>query len=180
MSLPSRFGPNHAAVDAFLDELRGFDWYSRLGQAHPDDASLMRIDFGFIAARHEEPMYAPWGDELIQAEAEIERLVFEHRRLSEFQELGSEIFSGVYGRLPDDLLIGLEQRYAHLIDEIGFYPSEMFEPPLRLIVGATREVMLADLAPGLGFFRQTMAWFRAGHWPFGWEGGSPAGRIILW
>ena len=179
MPLPPRFGPNHAAVESFLDELRRVPWYSRVGQPHPRDNELLRVGFEFLASRHENP-YAPWGDALFRAEAEIEQLVFEHRRLSEFQELGNEVFSGPYGRLPDDLLIELDERYAHLLDETGWYPAEMIDPPQRLLCGAAREAMLADVAPHLSFFRPLIAWFAAGHWPVGWEGEDPAGRLILW
>lgn len=179
MPLPPRFGPNHAAVDSFLDELRGFPWYSRLGQPHPEDRRLVRVGFEFVAAGHEDP-YAAWGDAMPRAEAEIERLVFDHRRLSEFQAVGAEIASGVYGTLPDELLVDLERRHGDLVDETGLYPSEMIESPVRLLCGAAREAMLADLAPNLAFFRPLMAWFGAGHWPCGWEGEWPAGRLILW
>lgn len=60
------------------------------------------------------------------------------------------------------------------------YAHELVDSPDRVLIGAAGEIMVADVDPDLTIFRGLMAWFHAGHWPCGWEGRRPEGKLILW
>ena len=175
----SRSGPNHPAVEQFVRSLNGIPWFTRLGDATERDAGLVRVDFDFLVKHHEDP-YAPWGQSLIDAESNIERLVFEHRRLGEFNEVQTAVQRRGPDPHVDDFLTGLVDKYPGYYGDTFSYAHELIELPDRLLWGAAHEVMLADVAPNLNSFQSLMPWFRSGHWPCGWEGGWPEGKLVVW
>jgi hypothetical protein len=179
MTLPPRFGPNHAAVEAFVASLDSIPWFSRVGEPTEHDAQLVRVGFEFLA-RHHADHYAPWGESLVNAETKIERLVFDHRRLSGHMEIQQVIRRRGPNPYVDDFFCGLEEKYPGYYGDTCSYAHELVEEPDRLIWGAAREIMLADIDPHLNFFQSMMPWLRAGHWPCGWEGHWPEGRLVLW
>lgn len=179
MPLPPLFGANHAAVEAFLASLDTISWFSRVGQPTDQDNWLVRVGFEFLADHHEDP-YAPWGEPLLEAEAKIERLVFEHRRLQEFMEVQKAIRQRGPNPSLDEFYTGLVDKYPGYYGETHSYAHELVEMPERLLWGAAHEVLLVDVEPNLNFFSSMIPWFRAGHWPCGWAGHWPDGKLILW
>lgn len=179
MPLPSRFGSNHAAVGAFLRSLDAIPWFTRVGQPTDQDECLVRVGFEFLADCHEDA-YAPWGESLVEAEAKIERLMFDNRRLGEFAEVQQAISQSGPNPYMDEFLTGLVDKYPGYYGETYSYAYELVERPDRLLLGAAHEIIMADVEPNLNFFQSIMPWFRAGHWPCGWKGQWPEGKLIVW
>jgi hypothetical protein len=177
MALDDDFGPNTPAVRAFLESLNNVPWYSRVGQSTERDAELARVGFDFLAGHHESP-YAAWGTALPGAETQIERLVFDHRRTGEWDKIREVVDFPT--EWMDEFYLTLDELYPGYYGETCLYAHELVDPPLRLLWGAVDEVMLADLDPGLNFFGSLVPWLRHGHWPCGWQGDWPQGRLILW
>jgi hypothetical protein len=179
MPLPPRFGPNHAAVEAFISSLDAIPWFTRVGQPTDQDERLVRVGFEFLADHSEDP-YAPWGESLTEAEARTERLVFDHRRLGELTEIQQAVRQRGPNRYLDEFFATLEEKYPGYYGETCSYAHELVDRPDRLLRGAAQEVMLADIDPNLNFFQSIMPWLRAGHWPCGWVGHWPEGKLIVW
>src|SRR5262245_36032940 len=74
----------------------------------------------------------------------------------------------------------LNEQYPGYYGESCLYAHELVDPPIRLLWGAVDEIMVADLEPSLTFFGSLFPWLRRGHWPCGWEGEWPQGKLILW
>jgi hypothetical protein len=179
MPLPPRYGPNHAAVVSFITGLDAVPWFSRLGQPTDQDDRLVRVDFDFLA-RHHAQRYAPWGDSILHAETMTEQVIFEQRRLTEQAEIQRAISQVGPNRYLDAFYDGLEVKYPGYYGDTCSYAHELVERPDRLLIGAASEIMVADANPNLTFFQGLMPWLRAGHWPCGWDGKWPDGKLILW
>ena len=174
MSVPVDFGPNAPAVQAFLESVSDVPWFNRVGSPTDRDAELVRVDFDFLARNHESP-FAQWGTALTTAESRIERLVFDHRRLGEWEAIRKIVCFPT--KLLDELFVSLNDMYPGYYGETYLYAHELVHPPIRLLWGATDEVMVADLDPGLNFFGSLVPWLRLGHWPCGWQGDWPEGKL---
>jgi hypothetical protein len=177
--LPSRFGSNHTAVEAFLRSLDAIPWFTQVSQSTDQDECLVRVGFDFLADCHEDP-YAPWGKSLVEAEANIERLIFGHRRLGEYSEVQRAIGQRGPNLYMDEFFTGLVDKYPGYYGKTSCYAHELVEMPDRILWGAAHEIVLADVEPNLNFFQSIMPWFRAGHWPCGWKGQWPEGKLIVW
>jgi hypothetical protein len=177
MSASTDFGPNTPAVQAFLESLKDVPWFSRVGQPTEMDSELMRVGFDFLAEQYKAP-YAAWGTALEHAESRIEQLVFDSRRLGERQAIRKVVKFSDEG--VDDFYLALHEQYPGYYGESLLYAHELIEPPIRLLWGAVNEIMVADLEPGLSFFGSLVPWLRRGHWPCGWVGDWPQGKVMLW
>ena len=177
MAVSAKFGPNTTAVRAFLESVEDFPWFSQVGRPTERDGELTRVEFDFLAQHHEAP-YAPWGSVLARNESRIERVVFDSRRLGEWGAIRKLV------KFPtqwvDGFYLALSERYPGYYGESCLYTHELVDPPIRLLWGAVDEVMVADLDPSLTFFGSLVPWLRRGHWPCGWQGEWPQGKLILW
>ena len=177
MAVSAEFGPNTAAVRAFLESLNDVPWFSQVGQPTGWDGELTRVEFDFLAQHHKAP-YAPWGAVLVMIESRIERLVFDSQRLGEWGAIRKLV------KFPtewvDNFYLALNERYPGYYGESCLYAHELVNPPIRLLWGAVDEAMVADLDSSLTFFGSLVPWLRRGHWPCGWQGEWPQGKLILW
>jgi hypothetical protein len=49
MAISAKFGPNTAAVAAFLESVKDVPWFSQVGQPTERDGELTRVEFDFLA-----------------------------------------------------------------------------------------------------------------------------------
>jgi hypothetical protein len=124
------------------------------------------------------PPNAAWGTALVSAESRIERLVFNNQHLAQWDKIRKVVSFPT--QWVDEFYLTLGERHPGYFGETGLYAHELVDLPSRLVWGAVDEVMLADLDPSLNFFRSLIPWFRRGHWPCGWQGDWPQGKLILW
>lgn len=184
MTLQDSFGPNHAAVSAFLENLTQIPWLSAVGAA-PDRTDAEFVDFHFLASRFEEP-FSAWHDALPAAESAIERLEFQHGRVGHHTAVQQAYAK--CGFLPTPSVDALFQRVdpdygdptTGYYRDTAMFPHELIDFPHRLVRGVALELMVADLDRSLTFFQAQFEWFRAGRWPVGWNGAWPEGRVLLW
>jgi hypothetical protein len=155
MAVSAEFGPNTPAVRAFLESLREVPWFSQVGQPTEHDAELTRVAFDFVAQHHAAP-YAAWGAALVGAESRIDRLVFDSRRLGEWDAIRKVV--EFPRQWVDDFYLALSERYPGYYGETCLYPHELVDPPIRLLWGAVDEIMVADLDPTLRFFGSLVPW----------------------
>src|SRR5215831_13178432 len=161
MAVSAKFGPNTAAIRAFLESVKDVPWFSQVGQPTDRDGELMRVEFDFLA-QHREAPYAPWGAVLARNESRIERLVFDSERLGEWGAIRTLVTFP--DQRVDDFYLALNKQYPRYYGESSLYAHELVDPPIRLLWGAVDEVMVADLDLNLTFFGSLVPWLRRGHW----------------
>ncbi len=170
------YGPNHDAVALFVDELSRIPWCSALGAPTESDDLLVRFGLEDVLALHARP-YQLWGDLLLTHEEPIDRLILSSGRLGADDALQPSV--RITGETVSDFFVDLAQDYPGYYKDSYSYAYELVDPPVRLVLYAAREVLVADLAD-FHFFRDLMPWFKRGHWPIGWQGKWPEGKLILW
>lgn len=111
----------------------------------------------------------------------FERIVLDHARLSERDAVIKASLPD-YREYGDALLAGVMESYPSYYGRISTYAYELVDTSLvdRMVRGAASEIMVAYIDSSLSFFQSLMPWLRAGHWPYGWEGEWPEGKMILW
>src|SRR5215470_15663924 len=170
MAISAKFGPNTAAVAAFLESVEDVPWFSQVGQPTERDGELTRVDF---LAKHHGAPYAPWGAVLASNESRVERLVFDFQRLGEWGAIRKLV--KFPAQWVDEFYFALNERYPGYYGESCLYAHELVDPPIRLLWAAVDEVMVADLEPSLTFFGSLFPWLGRGHWPCGWQGRTTSG-----
>lgn len=178
-----KYGPNHEAVDKFIVNLREVPWFSRVGEPI-SNAEVIQVDFDFMVSplKLHTDRYAPWGPSLTRAETRIVRSVLDHRRLDYDMAVSNDVrIRGIF--YHEDIFnrfFNNRECYPQDLPDPEFYAAEPIAWPDRLLRGAGCEIMLADVDPTLNFFRSLIPWLERGHWPCGWEGDYPDGKLIIW
>ena len=167
---------NQDAVVSFVEELPRIPWCSALGEPTDSDELLVRVSLDDVLALHPHP-YQLWGDLLVAHEAPVDRLILSSGRLGADDALQSSV--RIKGDSVSDFFVNLAQAYPDYYKDSYQYAYELIDPPVRLVLYAAREILLSDLAD-MHFFRNLMPWFKRGHWPMGWQGQWPDGKLILW
>lgn len=170
------YGPNHAAVASFVEELPSIPWCSALGEPTESDELLVRVGLEDVLALDPHP-YQLWGDLLVAHEAGVDHLILSSGRLAADDALQSSV--RITGDSIDDFFVNLAQTFPGYYKDSFQYRYELIKPPVRLVLYAAREILISDLAD-VHFFRDFMPWFKRGHWPVGWQGHWPDGKLILW
>ena len=169
-------GNNHDAVASFVEELSRIPWYSALGEPTDSDELLVRVSLDDVLALHPHPDQL-WGDLLVTHEAPVDRLILSSGRLGADDALQTSV--RINGDSVSDFFVSLDQAYPDYYKDSYQYAYELIDLPVRLVRYAAREILISDLAD-MHFFRDLMPWFKRGHWPMGWQGQWPDGKLILW
>lgn len=174
-----KYGPRTDQVLEVLGQLESIPWMSRVGLPTDEDAQLVRKDFHYLASIHEHP-YEGWAA-LLEAENGLARLIAEHARLDVRVNLEAVSHISSYWPGSDDFYYDLDEALDHeYYADTGLYAHELIELPDRLLLGHLTEIAMADLALHQRFFEPLFGWLRRGHWPCGWEGDYPDGKLMLW
>jgi len=78
--MQASYGPNHEAVQLFLDGLPSVRWFSSVGKPASEDATLVRVGLDELLAAHADP-YCLWGGLLAEREASIDQTILSAGRL---------------------------------------------------------------------------------------------------
>ena len=175
--ISERYGPNHSAVNSFVEGLSIIPWFTALGEPTAEDSVLVRVGLDDVLEIHPNQDHM-WGNVLHDNELPIDRLILDSCRLGADNALQSAVH--ITGDPVDDFYVGLVQNHPGYYRDSHMYVYELVHLPERLVLYAAREMLVADLAPELHFFTDLMPWFGRGHWPLGWQGNWPNGKLIVW
>ena len=180
----NEYGPNGDAVAQFIQSLADIAWFEQAGQPLDPEDNARQVDFHFIAERDSQP-YSGWGTCLAEADQAIDRLLFDHSLIGVQDAVQQAIrIENLWDEdAASDFYEMLDETYGD--PDIGYYgnsytyPHELVSLPDRIVRCAALEIAVAPFAE-LSFFQGIMPWFQRGHWPCGWEGDYPEGRLIVW
>lgn len=178
-----KYGPSTNSVVNLISRLEKIDWFRAVGIAVNDDVKF--VDFHFMANLNHE-MYKAWGNCLATHETPVDKIIMENALLGEEEETKKaiDIMNMWEISSADKLFYELDVKYGD--KENGFYkgtytyPNEFIEVPNRLVRYAALELLISHIDPSHNFFQNLITWFEMGHWPIGWDGVWPNGRLIVW
>jgi hypothetical protein len=174
-------------VEEFLASLESISWLSRVGRPTAEDESLFRINIDFVLAHHADFImngigdeYEYWGDFFFAEEAIHERIIFDRGLLGEQAKINSFI-DKLRIEFDDDFYSSLEERFDGYYGDTCSYAHELLFPSSikRYVRGAAFELLVSDFDSTPRLYRDLMPWIRRGHWPYGWKGEYPQGKLML-
>ncbi len=176
------YGVNGSAVRDRLELIETIKWFNNVGKPHPDDGTVERlghggpeIEIGYETAP-ESGLNECWiraggnaWDALVEAAKAAGRQPVWRRVLTDWEARACVKHRGIV--VPN-------RRFVGACDTMDIDFSTACEAP-RHLCGATLEAMLADVRPDLTFFSILLPWYAAGHWPCGWHGEYPHGKLVV-
>ena len=163
------FGPQSREVISALITLKeGDQWFDHVGESLPSDSSLMVV--------------SDWNEALtIFQDRKVERyninghLIAAHRRvetvlLDSPERMGWWQKAGEYAKRYDNLDAYIPESLPEDMQEL------LFEHLYELVSMFLAEIVASPEA-NCQYFRELLQWFYAGHFPCGWEGDWPVGRM---
>src|ERR1041385_4945340 len=169
------FGPNTKQIDDLMRHLESLPWFSRIETPHSQDDRVVRVTLEFLLDSPADPWSGSAGD----AEARIDRHIFDSSRVSEQYSLQRAFRAPWSSKQADAVLDILLRRYPDCYKNTESYAYELLVFPENMIRYALYECLVEDVAPRVTFFRDLLPWFEQGYWPCGWRGRYPEGQLIL-
>ena len=178
------YGPNWELVDGYLKEIpKGF-LFRNMGKHDPADGNVSRIrdwdvfrkamDYSFEGANADNCPYLQFLRMCHRTRSEHEELAKEHGRLKCFENAAGEA-SETYAC---EVAGGQAEGYFRLkrsVDPDYYWAASVQHHCIYI----ASEMVVADLTD-VHLLRDMWYWYRAGHWPCGWEGEWPDGRLIVY
>jgi hypothetical protein len=171
---PLHYGPRSAEVVAALWALKDIPWFRRVGQSLPADANVTAVASWKDACEifdDEDGKRYNCNGHLVAVAEPLELAQPPDSERHEWWRLARKRASGFvnpYPAIPSD--VPAERR--DFIDENALEFASML---LAEIIDT------APPAPpairGFTYFREQLQWFYAGHFPCGWDGEWPSGRM---
>jgi hypothetical protein len=170
------FGPNTAFVADCIARIQTIPWFTRIEQAHPQDAKITRVPLTWLLDQPERP----WHGALAAHETLIERCLLDSGRLG-FQVALDQYFEHSFGSAVDDLTAELIRRFPNDFDEEYTDAKELLDTDTveRIVRYALYECLVDDLDPQSRFSRSMLDWFAEGYWPCGWSAEYPDGHLVV-
>jgi hypothetical protein len=157
-----------ARARAVLDELERAEWFSAVGHPVPGDLALVGSWEEAIASCSSPE----WDDLQLEAANELTGALagLSRPRFDAWNDL-------VEGIRP--LVIELVARKTRDVVARHALPKVFLDTVQWDVLHACMEAAYADLHPP-AFFAGQAAWYARGHFPCGWEGTFPGGRLVLY
>ena len=158
----------HPRTRAALEELERASWFSEVGQPVRGPFVVLRSwDKAVASCASDE-----WQDLLLEAANRYTESLA-RRSADRFQEWNRIV--GEVKPFAEDLVA----RKAGAVVEAHGLP-EIFEDTVRWdILHVCMEAEYADVSPP-GFFASQAYWYVQGHFPCGWTGSFPDGKLVLY
>ena len=168
--MPRMIEPGQLKVQTLelLNQLDRFDWFTNVGGLLPSSVARAATwrEAGAICKTKASSNVALAASNLL-----TERLYYDHPKR--------------YHRVWNSLVLAINPIWRPLCEarmrpiQIANKLSEEFVHAVDWdIVGACMEIEYADLIPPR-YFKDRLDWYLAGHFPCGWEGDFPEGRLIV-
>lgn len=173
-NVSDQYGPNSQAVASALMTLGDTRWLECVGQPwlestdHPfGQVTIVKSWQEALAIFADFPRYNING--IFQTVCDpCDRILEQHAEREEWWQKAREEakrYSALYGWIPDLLT----QEHQDLLFE------NMYEYISMLLAE-----ILASPEAECSYFREQLSWFHAGHFPCGWDGDWPSGRIRVY
>jgi hypothetical protein len=158
----------HPRTEATLDELRRAQWFARVGVRDTEAADVLTSwDQSIESCSSDE-----WQDLLMEAANQYrERLVERSReRFAKWNDLVREI-KPVTERLAQEKTSAVMQQHQ--------LPIALLHAANWDILHVCMEAEYADVYPP-GFYASQAYWYIKGHFPCGWRGQFPDGKLVIY
>jgi hypothetical protein len=189
-----RYGPSGHHVAQYIEDLSAGFWFDQLGKPDPADGTVLRLWERASAAAAMGYSLTDDGSEGelwdLEAATADTRLLRFFAMLSEIDSqnvalVGANGLQHCLQNAVDDALDKLHEVHPEEEDHfefIGVIPEERsheweFTTAAHCEHIAT-ELVVAHLTP-IHLFRDMWYWYSRGHWPCGWEGEWPEGRLMV-
>jgi hypothetical protein len=173
-NISNQYGPNSQAVASALMILGDTRWLECVGQPwlesadHPfGQVTIVKSWEEALTIFSDFPRYNING--IFQAACDpCDRILEQHAEREEWWQTAREEakrYTALYGWIPDSLT----QEHQDLLFE------NLYE-----FVSMLLAEILASPEAECTYFRQQLPWFHAGHFPCGWDGDWPSGRMRIY
>jgi hypothetical protein len=162
-------GPHTNKLIAAVIALQDAEWYAKLGQSSPIDDRAIRVRSWSeaLSVLDDSERYVVGGT-LVGPWDEMHRCDQLHPELHDWWICGRKALSPVEDvRFPE--VPGLSHERAVLLTDY------MFDYFNLLMM----EIVYSDVSSCV-YFREQLQWFHAGHFPCGWEGEWPVGKMRVY
>ncbi len=162
------YGPNGDIVRGAFDALADTRWLSRLGEPTPEDAAILRVRSWDEALA---PFFAP------------SRLYDVHGHLLTpalrcLAAVGDEPARGRWLKAVED--VSAFAFYANAIPRSLGRMADWVDNYLFKYLTYLLAELVVDDDSVTAYFRDLLPWFHAGHFPCGWEGDWPEGKLRVY
>lgn len=158
----------HPRTAATLDQLEQADWFAAVGQNDTDQAIVLTSWEAAVASCGSPE----WEDLCLEASNQYcERLVERSReRFNQWNEFVDELKGSTEP---------LVRRKTKSVVSVHALPK-VFEQTVQWdILHLCMEAEYADVYPP-GFYASQAYWYVKGHFPCGWDGAFPKGRLVIY
>lgn len=161
-------------INAVADELRGIGWFANCGKA--SDFADVGVDVIRAAgwpdaiARCSAP---EWEETTLNAQAALTThlLAKYPHRYAQWNQVVRQAKAELVSTIVDPAI--------HATVEGNDLPQVFVDCVRWDIVGAAAEMAFADCHPPY-FYRRLLLIYKKGHFPCGWDGEWPRGRLVVW
>ncbi|MBN2561091.1 MAG: hypothetical protein JXQ75_09195 [Phycisphaerae bacterium] len=182
--LEKMYGPNWRTIEQYLKEIPTGFCFMNVGKPDPADGTVVRLHTWEEAKRVADYLYE--GAALDNCRY-LQFLLRCHQLMDEYRRLAGE--KGL-----KDALANACTEAGHVLADYGksenpdwwkcIYPNEKTTnvhweiSPEHHCCYIAMEMVIAHLTPH-HLLRDMWYWYHAGHWPCGWEGVWPQGRLVV-
>lgn len=185
-TLDTRYGPNWKLIKQYIEEIPEGFLFGRLGESESDDDLVERIhdwaalrqvvDYSMPDASRMNSRYLRFLTTVDEASNASKQFAGAHGLAAMVENAvndAAEAFADEGGDWTDEQLTRLLSSDAY---EAPYPFCEFsFQDHCAYIAA---ELVVAHVSP-IHLLRDMWHWYRRGHWPCGWEGEWPEGRLIV-
>ncbi len=178
------YGPNWELVDGYLKEIHKGFLFENLGKTDRADATVQRIwdwgvfqeamDYSLEDASPDNCRYLAFLSQCDDAHFRNKALAAEHGRTEHLKNAAGEASEGYACEVGGNEAPGY-YRLARTVEPDYYWEASVHHHCIYIAC----EMVVADLTD-VHLLRDMWYWYRAGHWPCGWEGEWPDGRLIVY
>lgn len=158
----------HQRTEATLAELESKDWFANVGKHDSDRVTILNSWNEAVASCQSKE----WGDLCLEASNQYASRLAERdkARFGAWNEHVKEL---------KKITIPLVLRKTQRVVDTNQLPKAFVDMVQWDILHLCMEAEYADVFPP-GFFASQAYWYLRGHFPCGWEGTFPAGRLVVY
>lgn len=158
----------HSRTKLTLEELENADWFTNVGKSY-ESPNIILVKTWKDAIQWCQSQY--WEDLTLEAYNQYCERLFE-RSKERFN-----LWNDVVAEMKTYVSPLVERKTEQIINKNDL-PKVFFHCVFGDIIGVCMEAEYADIYPP-GFFASQAFWYVKGHFPCGWEGEFPDGKLVV-